>query len=135
MDIHDSVHQILQQKESFADVFYLVFLEDSPEVRRHFTRVNFKHQNVLLTMALMVMERHYTHSYPATETYLNYLGTKHDERGIPPQHYPMFRESLLRAMKRFHGHAWDDRLAEQWREAIDSAMEAMMKGYRKHYHV
>jgi hemoglobin-like flavoprotein len=135
MDIHDSVHQILQQKESFADVFYLVFLEDYPEVRQHFTHVNFKHQNVLLTMALLVIERHYTHSYPATEMYLNYLGTKHDERGIPPQQYPMFREALLATLERFHGPGWDDHLATQWREAIDSAIEAMIKGYCRHYHV
>jgi hemoglobin-like flavoprotein len=135
MDIHESVHEILQCKESFADVFYLVFLEDYPEVRQHFTHVNFKHQSVLLTMALLVMERHYTNSYPSTDMYLNYLGTKHDERGIPPQHYPMFREALLATLERFHGQAWEDHLATQWREAIDSAIEAMIKGYRKHYHV
>jgi len=135
MDMHESVHEILQRKESFADVFYLVFLEDYPQVRQHFTHVNFKHQSVLLTMALLVMERHYTHSYPSTELYLNYLGTKHDERGIPPQQYPMFREALLRTLERFHGQAWDNPLATQWREAIDSAIETMIKGYRKHYHV
>jgi hemoglobin-like flavoprotein len=135
MDIHESVHEILQRKESFADVFYLVFLEDYPEVRQHFAHVNFKHQSVLLTMALLVMERHFAHQYPSTEMYLNYLGTKHDDRGIPPQQYPMWREALLKTLERFHGQAWDDRLATQWREAIDAAIAAMIQGYRKHYHV
>jgi len=135
MDICDSVHQVLKQKESFADVFYLVFLENYPEVRQHFTHVNFKHQNALLTMALMVMERHYKYHYPATEMYLNYLGTKHDERGIGPQLYPLFREALLASLERFHGLGWDGPLATQWREAIDETIEAMIRGYRKHYHV
>jgi hemoglobin-like flavoprotein len=135
MDIQESVHEILQRKESFADVFYLVFLEDYPDVRQHFTHVNFKHQSALLTMALLVIERHYEHAYPATEMYLNYLGCKHDERGIPPQQYPMFRAALLNTLERFHGKSWNDHLATQWRQAIDRAIEAMIKGYRKHYHV
>ena len=135
MDICDSVHQVLGQKESFADVFYLVFLENYPEVRQHFAQVNFKHQNALLTMALMVMERHYRYHYPATEMYLNYLGTKHDERGIPPQLYPLFRDALMASLQRFHGQAWDDHLAQQWRIAIDETMESMIRGYRKHHHV
>ncbi len=135
MDIHESVHRILEQQESFADLFYIVFLEEYPEVREHFRNVNFRHQSVLLTMALLVMERHFTHSYPATEMYLNYLGTKHDGRGIPPQHFPMFRDALLGSLQRFHGKDWDSRLGRQWREAIDGAITSMIKGYQKHYHV
>jgi hemoglobin-like flavoprotein len=135
MDIHESVHRILEQKESFADLFYVLFLEDFPEVRQHFSNVNFRHQSVLLTMTLLVMERHYTHSYPATEMYLNYLGTKHNLRGIPPQHYPMFRDALLGTLQRFHGQDWDSLLDRQWREAIDSSITSMIKGYQKHYHV
>jgi len=135
MDITDSVHLVLAEKESFANVFYLVFLENYPEVRQHFTQVNFKHQNALLTMALLVMERHYRFNYPATEMYLNYLGTEHDERGISPQLYPMFREALLGSLQQFHGPAWDKKLAEQWRGAIDKTVESMMKGYRTRCHV
>jgi hemoglobin-like flavoprotein len=111
MDIHDSVHQVLEQKDSFATVFYSVFFENHSEARQHFTQVNFKHQNALLTMALLVMERHYRFNYPATEMYLNYLGTKHDERGISPEMYPPFREALLTSLQRFHGPAWDNQLA------------------------
>jgi len=135
MDIHDSVHQVLGQKDSFAHLFYLVFFEKYQEVRQHFTQVNFKHQNALLNMALLVMERHYRFNYPATEMYLNYLGTKHDERGIPPELYPLFREALLTSLQRFHGPTWDNQLADQWREAIDKTTEAMIKAYGKRYHV
>ena len=126
--------QVLGQKDSFAHVFYLVFFEKYPEVRQHFTQVNFKHQNALLSMALLVMEQHYRFNYPATEMYLNYLGTKHDVLGISPNLYPSFRDALLMSFQRFHGSAWDNHLADQWREAIDKTIEAMIKGYQEHYH-
>ena len=134
MDIHESVHRILQNKECFADLFYIVFLQDA-EIQRHFSKVNIRQQAVLLTMALLVTERHYAYSYPATEMYLNYLGTKHHSRGIPPESYPKFRDTLLAALERFHGKDWHPHLATQWQEAIDHATASMLKGYEQQYHV
>src|SRR5262245_28244118 len=69
MNIQESLHAILQRQDSITDLFYRVFLERYPEVRDHFQGVNLRHQAVLLNMALMVMERHYKGSYPATEMY------------------------------------------------------------------
>ena len=135
MDIQESLHHILEQKESVADLFYVVFLERYPEVRRHFDQVNLKHQAVLLTMALMVMAQHYSHAYPATEMYLKYLGTRHQARDIPPDSYPKFRDALLATLAQFHGKDWDGRLEGQWCAAIDRASQTMFAGYREHFHV
>jgi hemoglobin-like flavoprotein len=135
MDIRDSVHRILGNQESLADLFYLVFLDHYPEVRRHFEGVDLKHQAVLLTMALLVIERHHTASYPATETYLKYLGTKHRMRGVPAELFPPFRDALLTTLEQFHGSNWDAGLAGQWKEAIDGATETMLEGYKQHFSV
>jgi hemoglobin-like flavoprotein len=135
VDIHESVHRILQNKECFADLFYVVFLQDEPAIQQHFHKVNLRHQAVLLTMALLVMERHFAYLYPATEMYLNYLGTKHHSRGIPAELYPRFRDALLATLERFHGKDWNSHLATQWRQAIDHASESMLKGYRQSFHV
>jgi hemoglobin-like flavoprotein len=97
--------------------------------------VNIRHQAVLLTMALLVMERHSAYLYPATEMYLNYLGTKHRNRGIPPALYPKFRDALLATLERFHANDWNPHLATQWRQAIDHATESMLKGYQQPFHV
>jgi hemoglobin-like flavoprotein len=135
MTIHDSVHRILEQQATFADLFYLVFLESYPEVRRHFEGVNMKRQAMLLTMALMVMERHYSGSYPATRMYLQYLGTRHHDWGIPEDQFPSFRDALVATLMRFHGSEWNPQLAEQWQVAIDRTIDTMLEGYREHFSV
>src|SRR5262245_40458778 len=124
MDIHESMHRILQQRNTFADLFYLVFLESYPDVRKPFEGIDLKHQGVLLTMALMVMELHYSGSYPATEMYLMYIGTKHHDRGIPPELFPHFHNALMAALERFHSTDWNPQLAGQWHDAIDRTIQA-----------
>jgi hemoglobin-like flavoprotein len=135
MDIQQSIQRILEQKDTLADLFYLVFLEQYPEVRERFQGVNMKAQVALLTMALMVIERHYQGSYPATAMYLRYLGTKHHERGIARGDFPKFRAAMLATLERFHSKDWNPRLAREWAEAIDKATAAMLDGYRHHYSV
>jgi len=135
MDIQQSMHRILEQTDTLADFFYLVFLERYPEVRGHFEGVNMKAQVTLLTMALMVIERHYQGSYPATAMYLRYLGTKHHDRGIAREEFPKFRAAMLATLERFHSTDWNPHLARQWGEAIDKATAAMLDGYWHHYSV
>jgi hemoglobin-like flavoprotein len=135
MNIRESVHRILRSQESLADLFYRLFLDHYPEVRQHFQGVDLKYQAVLLTMALLVMERHHSASYPATETYLKYLGTKHRTRGVPAELFPCFRDALLATLERFHGSDWDGGLAGQWKKAIERATETMLEGYKQHFTV
>jgi hemoglobin-like flavoprotein len=135
MHIQESVHRILGRQEALADLFYLVFLDDYPEVRQYFEGVDLQYQAVLLTMALLVIERHYTAAYPATKAYLKYLGTKHQTRGVPEELFPHFRDALLVTLEQFHGSDWDAGLARQWKEAIDGATETMLEGYRQHFSV
>jgi len=135
MNLSESVHRILEHRESLGDMFYLVFLDRYPDVRRHFQGVDLKNQAVLLTMVLMVIERHHAASNPATETYLKYLGTKHCRRGILPDLYPHFRDAMLAALEQFHSQDWTESLANQWTEAIEEAAGTMLEGYKQHYSV
>ncbi len=110
-------------------MFYVVFLDQYPELRDYFVHVNMQRQAVLLTMALQVVVQYYLHSFPTMETYLSILGQEHRRRGIGPEHYPKFRDALLATLGRFHGGHWDEHLAKQWREALDLASEKMLAGY------
>jgi hemoglobin-like flavoprotein len=132
MDIQQSLHRILEQKDTLADLFYLVFLERCPEVRHRFEGVDMRGQVALLTMALMVIERHYQGSYPATAMYLRYLGTTHHDRGIARGDFPKFRAAMLATLERFHSKDWNPHLARQWAEAIDKATTTMLDGYQHH---
>jgi hemoglobin-like flavoprotein len=135
MDLRESLDRVLKQQEMLAEQFYILFLDRYPEVRRHFQGVHMRRQALMLTVALMAVERHASHTYPAAEMYLHYLGTKHHLRGIPPESYPKFRDAFLEMLARFHGDEWNADLAAQWGQAIDHATETMLEGYRQHFHV
>jgi hemoglobin-like flavoprotein len=135
MTIEESLRRVLEDRDGIAVAFYEVLFQRSPEAKAFFKDVNFKHQTVLLTMSLMVVERHYRNGYLATELYLKYLGTKHSQRGIPEELYPRWIESLLAALENFHGKDWDAELAGQWRAALDRATGVMLAGYREPVHV
>lgn len=129
MNIHESLHRILLRAETLADLFYLVFLKEYPEMQELFRDVDMKRQNLLLTMALMAIERHYEHRYQITAAYLKLLGQRHARLGIGSELYPKWTAAMLATLERFHGLDWHDGLAQQWREAIDAATEAMLSGY------
>jgi hemoglobin-like flavoprotein len=133
VDIQESMHQILDHKDNMATLFYAIFFERYPEVRPYFEQVSLPQQAELLRMTLMIVERHYNHSYPATAMYLKYLGTKHHTRGIPAQEYPKFRDALLATLEQFHGQDWNPHLDEQWKGAIDRATALILEGYQTHF--
>lgn len=129
MDIHESVDRILASDVTLGDAFYDTFLNRYPQVQKFFEGVNMQRQAVSLTMALLIVEQYQDSSFQATARYLQELGAKHREWGIPINLYPYFRDALLGTLQQFHGDDWDDELAGQWSAAIDGATEEMLKGY------
>jgi hemoglobin-like flavoprotein len=129
MDIQQSLARILKRKEPLADLFYLLFLDEYPEVRQFFLRVNMKRQAILLTMALQASVGYYAHSFPAIAAYLKILGEKHQEWGIPRELYPKWRAAMMSTLGRFHGVDWTPDLANEWESALDLASQKMLEGY------
>ena len=72
---------------------------------------------------------------PAAKIYLQMLGTKHKDRGIPKEANARFRDVLLDALEQFHGADWSEDLGSRWREAINSSVNKMFEGYEKCFHV
>ena len=133
MRIAESVQRILSQKEPVVERFYELFLNRHQDARNYFADVDMRRQSILLTMALITIESHCSHSYPATEHYLKVLGHRHHEMGVEPGLYPKFRDCLIEALDNFHGDDWDEGLAMQWREAIEKATATMLEGYERDY--
>jgi hemoglobin-like flavoprotein len=131
VNIQESLHAILEQEGTLADLFYIFFLDRYPEVRDHFRGVNIRHQAMLLTMALLVIERNHSKSYPATQLYLRHLGRKHQKLGITTDLYPKFQEALVATLARFHSRDWNEQLEGQWREAVGQAIDIMIEGYEE----
>ena len=86
-------------------------------------------------MQLSVIEAFYVRESEAAAMYLQLLGTKHKDRGIPEDAFPRFCAVLLDALRQFHGPDWTDELARQWREGIDSSTKKMLEGYQNRFHI
>ena len=83
MDIHDSLDRILGSEAVLRDMF----LRHGSK-SRSFEGVNLQRQAVMLMMALLAVEQFETERCPTTIKYLQELGVKHHELGIPKETYP-----------------------------------------------
>lgn len=135
MDIRESLQQVMNSKELLGAAFYEVFFEKHPNVQQYFSGVDMRRQALVLTMALMLVERYYVTSFIATERFLQYLGTQHRERGIPRELYPDWIAAMLATLERFHGTTWSEDLARQWREALQKAVDKMLEGYNQDHRI
>lgn len=135
MEIHESLTEILRSKDEFGRMVYDSFLKTYPEIQHHFERADMKRQAILLTTALMIIERYYSQPTPAVELYLRYLGTRHRNLGVETGDFPKFCECLFQTLSRFHGEKWGPGLERQWREAIERANAVMLEGYAEHVYV
>ena len=134
MELSESIDRFLDEGDSMVERFYKLLLERVPEARPYFEDVNMKTQFVMLAMALNAVKQH-PHLRKGAEAYLQVLGTKHKNRGIPKELYGGFIEVLLEAAAEFHGNEWDQDLARQWSDALGRAKDLMFEGYEQHFHV
>ena len=136
MELQESAHLVLQNQNLVAGRFYERFFTKYPEVRRYFEGTDMKRQAALLSMALLLVEHHYKNRQQVTENYLKVLGHAHaTRRGIPAVLFDAFTECLIETIAAFHGGAWTEHLAKQWREALDLAVGVMKEGYHGNYSV
>ena len=132
MDIQESLNLILASKDELGKLFYSKFLTTHPELQILFEKVDMKRQGVLLTTALMVIERYLAKPTPAIKLYLQYLGTKHHDLGIAREYYPKWVATMCDTLEQFHGDQWNKPLESQWREAFDCTIHVMFQGYETH---
>ena len=129
MEIQDSLKKILASEDVFGTMFYDIYFDRCPAAREYFLDSDMRRQSLILTMALTLIEQHYNNEYAAVEQYLQHVGNKHSDRKIPRDLYVDWRDSMLAALESFHGEDWNQRLSEQWRDAIEAVTETMFQGY------
>jgi len=129
MNIHDSIGHIMKQQELLGEKFYEIFFRRCPAAEIYFDGIDMQRQVHVLTMALLVVEQTHSKSYGATKSYLRYMGNRHHRSGIPEQLYPEWLAAMLETLEQLHGTDWNDELAAQWQQSLQSAIELMLEGY------
>ena len=135
MDMHESLQRILASNQVIGDLFYEALLAGHPQIRPYFDGIDLRRQAVLLTMQLAVVEGYHRLPSCPARLYLQYLGTKHHDRGIPSELYGPFQNTLLKVLQQFLEDDWTEELAREWKTAIDNASAVMFEGYSKHFTV
>lgn len=128
--IQASLHEILScKRQQLGQMFYDKFLSVCPEAAPFFADLNLDTQAKVLINGLQAVVACRVHAYPAVTDYLMLLGNRHHRWQIPQSLFPRFQESMLRTLADFHGSSWDAELEYQWREAFETAIEMMGRGY------
>jgi hypothetical protein len=66
---------------------------------------------------------------------LRVLGTRHHHLNIDRADFQAWEITMGAALIEFHGANWNTELAEQWRRALDKAIEQVLLGYEDQHHV
>jgi len=129
MELQESLNIALEQTDLIGRRFYEVFFKLCPEATVHFDGIDMKRQVHVVTMVLIIVVQLHTHRFEATQAYLRYLGTRHNDRRIPRELYSAWRNAMLETLAAAHGDRWADDVAGQWAAAFDGAIELMSEGY------
>lgn len=97
----ESLKLVQASKPIFGHLFYERLFAQHPDLEQFFRHTTINHQAAILTMQLSVIEACFVRRSPAAELYLQLLGTKHKDRGIPKEAYPLFRDVLLGSLQNF----------------------------------
>jgi hemoglobin-like flavoprotein len=109
-----------------GDAFYSELFETAPSVRRLFPE-DMSRQKSHLTAAIAIVARNIS-SLDALEQPLSEMGARHAGYGAAPEHYPVVRDCLLRAMARVSGDSWTPQLHDAWYAALNAVAAAMLRG-------
>jgi hemoglobin-like flavoprotein len=122
----------LQPPRTLAKRFYTELFTAAPSLRPIFPAdmtVLEGHFEAALALVIRNLEE-----LSALQEPLRELGVQHVHWGAKPEHYPIVREALIRALKGSSA-AWSPELEADWRTAITAVCVPMLQGAAVHHTV
>ncbi len=115
--------------EDFAEQFYGLFLESSPELAPLFAKTDFAKQRKLLRATVYIMVTRSVEDPQAKEA-LERIGHSHArlELDIRPELYELWLDSLCETVKRMDPE-WTPEIEREWRERMRPGIELITSLY------
>ncbi len=124
--IRSSFNLVAPRAGDLMDTFYSLLFERYPEVRPLFPKdMTGQKQHLAAAVALVVK---HADNMTALEPALMEMGARHVGYGAKPEHYPLVGATMLDALERVTGAAWNAELREDWAWALNAVAGAMVKG-------
>lgn len=111
---------------SLVDRFYALLFAARPETRGLF-QVDLAKQAHHLSAALALIVRNIDR-LDMLEQPLRELGARHVAYGVLNEHYAVFRDAMMGALKDTAGGAWAASAESAWGAALDAVAQAMLRG-------
>lgn len=126
LELQDSLYLLLQDEESFAQIFYKKVFDKAPFVKALFKN-NMQDQGRLLTHMLGGIV--YALSRPEHLIMgLKKLGSNHQRYGVKKNYYPVVKEALMETIPEVLGEHYKPKIADAWNQALDFIIDNMKKG-------
>ena len=119
---------ILQPRlHELADRFYETLWTEFPKAKALFTTTEMDKQKAGFIQGLEFIVAHLGQP-EILRPYLSAMGIRHSCYGIKAQHYEWINVCLTRSLASCYGRAWNDAVADGWKQAIDLALGVMRAG-------
>lgn len=125
--VENSFVLIRQQKEAFAERFYAILFEESPQLKPLFKETNIHRQSEKLYESLVLLVENIRNP-EVLQSVLGPLGQNHKAYGAIEQHYPFVGAALLKALEEYIGEAWTKEVAQAWTDTYGAVMDMMLAG-------
>lgn len=99
----------------------------APEIQDMFARVDLEEQRELFMGTLQFIVMNYERR-PLLERMLREMGRRHAGYGVRPEHYGVFGECFLRALKKACGEQWTFEAELLWRTVYEDVADVMAQG-------
>lgn len=124
--IRRSYEAIAPRVQNVVDRFYAGLFAAHPPIRSLFPE-DMSRQRQHLAASLAIVWRNFD-NLEALEIPLKQLGSQHAGYGVRPEHYPVVRDQLLRAMAEELGPDWTPQMERDWFEALNRVAAIMLQG-------
>ncbi|MBK7404517.1 MAG: hypothetical protein IPJ41_07735 [Phycisphaerales bacterium] len=125
-DVKESLQTVLSRLPDFVHEFYGMLFAEHPGLRPMFSDDMVQQRNNLVTALALVAK--YVENVRVLEIPLRELGARHLAYGARPEHYPIVRDTMLRAMRKVAGPEWTPAVDQAWADALAAVSEIMMLG-------
>lgn len=127
--IERSFDLLAPQAPELAKRFYDRLFADYPDVQPLFAHVDRDEQQKKLIGALGLLVRS-LRDETRLRGIVRDLGTRHQDYGARPEHYPAVANTLLHVMSELAGDAWTEEVRAAWEQTLNTVAQTMLSAYR-----
>ena len=124
--LESSFNLLAPRGPELVDRFYAHLFSKHPALRPMFPSDMGEQKKKLLGSLTLVIEN--IRKTEKLEQPLMDMGERHVGYGTAPEHYPVFRDTLVSVMADMAGEAWSDQLTQDWIGALDFVASTMLEG-------